>query len=129
MGGTDDLANLVYCCPTCNRLKGDYWPSTDALTSPHRLLHPGQDDLAQHLREDADGHLRALSATGTFHLERLRLNRPPLVALRQARREVARLRGALAEAQAEQRQLRARMATLERDLEDVLNQLARLTES
>jgi len=22
-GGEDELNNLVYCCPTCNRLKGD----------------------------------------------------------------------------------------------------------
>lgn len=25
-GGGDDVDNLVYCCPTCNRFKGDYWP-------------------------------------------------------------------------------------------------------
>lgn len=26
-GGGDDLDNLVYRCPTCNRLKGDFWPT------------------------------------------------------------------------------------------------------
>ena len=24
--GTDDLSNLVYCCPRCNLHKADYWP-------------------------------------------------------------------------------------------------------
>jgi 5-methylcytosine-specific restriction endonuclease McrA len=39
-GGTDDLDNLVYCCTTCNRLKGDFWPTDDFVTLTRRLLHP-----------------------------------------------------------------------------------------
>jgi len=127
-GGTDDLENLVYCCPTCNRLKGNFWPSSDLPTPGRRLLHPGRDDPAQHLREDADCRLIALSPTGAFHLDRLRLNRPPLLALRRARRDVGRLRQTLAAAQAEQTQLYERVAALERDVQDVLIQIARLTE-
>ena len=83
-GGLDDLDNLVYCCPACNRHKGDFWPTTDPLTATRRLLHPGQDDMASHLHEEPSGHMQALTETGAFHLTRLRLNRPPLVALRQA---------------------------------------------
>jgi hypothetical protein len=72
--------------PICLRVpKGDFWPATDPLTTPQRLLHPTRDDLTQHLREEPDGHLVAISATGAFHLTRLRLNRPPLLALRRAR--------------------------------------------
>jgi 5-methylcytosine-specific restriction endonuclease McrA len=54
-GGGEDLDNLIYCCPACNRLKGDFWPTTDASTTTQRLLHPGRDDLTQHLREESDG--------------------------------------------------------------------------
>jgi hypothetical protein len=128
-GGSDDLDNLVYCCTACNRLKGDFWPGTDPLTTTRRLLHPKHDDLTEHLREEPDGHIMALSETGAFHLDRLRLNRPPLVALRGTRRDVAHLRQTLAAAQAEQAQLRERITTLERNLEDVLAQIARLMET
>ena len=127
-GGMDDLDNLVYCCPTCNRLKGDFWPTSDSLTTVQRLLHPGRDDLAQHLLAAPDGRLTAHTATGAFHLNRLRLNRPPLLALRHARLEVAQLRQSLEAAHAEQAQLRERIAALERDIEDILARITRLME-
>lgn len=59
--------------------------------------------MALHLHEELSGHMHALTETGAFHLKRLRLNRPPLVALRQARRDVMRLREGLAAARVEQR--------------------------
>jgi HNH endonuclease len=127
-GGSDDLDNLVYCCTACNRLKGDFWPQTDPLTTIRRLLHPKRDILTEHLREAPRGHMVALTKTGTFHLDRLRLNRPPLIALRLSRQEVTRLRAALADVQAEHAQFRERIAGLERDLQDVLAQVARLLE-
>ncbi len=127
-GGGDDLDNLVYCCTACNRLKGDFWPATDPLTTIRRLLHPKRDSLTAHLREEPDGRIVALTATGSFHIDRLRLNRPPLLALRRARRDVAQLRQTLADAQAEQVQLRERIAALEGTLQDVLAQIARLME-
>ena len=91
-GGSDDPDNLVYCRTACNRLKGDFWPATDPLTTTRRLLHPKRDTLTEHLREKTDGRIVALTATGAFHLDRLRLNRPPLLALRRARRDLAQLR-------------------------------------
>jgi len=127
-GGLDDLGNLVYCCPTCNRLKGNFWSPADPLTTQRRFLHPGRDDVAKHLREEPDGRLTALTDTGAYHLQRLRLNRPPLLALRQGRREVAHLRESLIAAHAEQARLRDQMGALERDLQDVLAQIARLLE-
>lgn len=126
--GPDDLDNLVYCCPACNRLKGDYWPAIDPFTASQRLLHPLRDDLRQHVREESDSRLIALTATGAFHITRLRLNRPPLVALRRARREVALLRENLEAARAEQTRLRERITALEQDMEGVLAQLSRLLE-
>jgi 5-methylcytosine-specific restriction endonuclease McrA len=56
-GGGDDLDNLVYCCSTCNRLKGDFWPSDRDWATPNRLLHPIRDDVTGHLLEDEDGRL------------------------------------------------------------------------
>jgi 5-methylcytosine-specific restriction endonuclease McrA len=75
-GGGDDLANLVYCCTACNRHKGNFWPKAAAATATRRLLHPHIDDLRQHLSENSDGLIVALTETGAFHLERLALNRP-----------------------------------------------------
>ena len=46
-GGTDALDNLVYCCHACNEYKGDYWQPD----SVHRLLHPLQDDITDHITE------------------------------------------------------------------------------
>jgi hypothetical protein len=87
-GGTDALDNLVYCCHACNTFKGDHW-QPDAV---HRLLHPLRDNLTEHLEASDNGMLRGLTETGTFHIQRLRLNRAALVARRQRRlrEEVAR---------------------------------------
>lgn len=84
--GADDLDNLIYCCPACNRFKGDYWPSGDATTNPRRLLHPLKDRMQEHLKEDNDGLLTALSEVGAFHIYKLHLNRPQLQAARSKRR-------------------------------------------
>jgi hypothetical protein len=125
LGGGDDLDNLIYCCPTCNRLKGNFWPQGDPSTTHRCLLHPKRDEMAMHLREEPDGRLIALTETGLFHIDRLRLNRPPLVALRWTRREEMRLRQELVETQEERAHLRERIAVLERELEEVLTQLTR----
>ena len=125
-GGGNDLDNLVYCCPTCNRLKGDFWAMRDPSAPQRRVLHPKRDDLASHMREDANGRLTALTETGAFHIERLRLNRPPLVALRRTRWEVTRLHREVTVARQEQVQLRERIVSLERELEEVLEYLTRL---
>lgn len=83
--------------------------------------------MPQHLQEGKDGRLTALTETGRFHIERLRLNRPPLVALRRARRETEDLRRDLITAQEEQSRLRDRIGMLERELEGVLEQILRLS--
>jgi hypothetical protein len=81
-GGLHEPENWVYCCHACNEFKGDWWQPG----SPRRVLHPLRDEVATHLVEQEDGTLRALSETGTFHIERLHLNRRPLVAYRSERR-------------------------------------------
>ncbi len=122
-GGSDELGNLVYCCTTCNRFKGDYWPLSP---TAHHLLHPQRDDLASHLREEPDGRLTALTERGAFHIERLHLNRPALVALRQSRRANAQIRRDLAAARQRQAELRTQIAALEEELDAVLARLNQL---
>src|SRR5437870_9904120 len=74
-GGLHEPENWVYCCHACNEFKGDCWQPN----SPRRILHPLRDEMARHMVEKEDGTLEALSATGTFHIERLHLNRRQLV--------------------------------------------------
>src|SRR5262249_43615031 len=82
-GGIDEESNLVYACSACNKAKGDFWSPPNTET---RLLHPQRDALHEHMRLSPDDHLQPLTPTGAFHIRRLRLNRPQLVALCQARR-------------------------------------------
>lgn len=81
-GGADEPENWIYCCHACNEFKGDSWRPN----SSQRILHPLRDNIAAHLIEQEDGTLKALSETGVFHIERLHLNRPQLVAYRVDRR-------------------------------------------
>ena len=126
VSGSNELSNLVYCCTTCNRFKGDFWRADDPSTTTRRLLHPKQDNLAIHIRTEKDGQLTGLTKIGAFHIQRLKLNRPPLVALRRARQEKITLRQDLLAAQQEQARLQERISSLEDKLEGVLSQLARL---
>ena len=72
----------MYCCHACNAFKGDYWQPDTA----RRLLHPLRDSLVEHIAERANGTLSALTETGAFHIQKLRLNRAELVAYRLERR-------------------------------------------
>lgn len=118
--GGDELENLVYCCPTCNRLKGDFWRGA---TDEKRLLHPQRDDTDLHLLLNPDRLFTALTKTGEFHLSRLRLNRPPLVALRRARAENSRLREALEQARVAQEVSQKRLVSLDQEIERITEEL------
>ena len=122
-GGANELDNLVYCCPACNRIKGDFWP---VHPTANRLLHPLRDVLADHIREEADGHLFALTETGAFHVERLRLNRPPLIAQRQARTEQIGLRLQVNELRIAQAKLQKQLAARDEQIKEIVAQLNRL---
>lgn len=84
-GGSDDLDNLVYSCPKCNSYKSDYWPVDDLPA----LWNPRVDQATLHFIEAEDGLLYPLTATGRLTIERLRLNRPPLVNNRRQRAQRA----------------------------------------
>ena len=79
LGGSDDLANLLYCCHGCNHFKAAYWPlqATDLA-----LWNPRMEPRHQHLLLLDDGTLHPLTSIGAFTVKRLRLNRPPLIAYR-----------------------------------------------
>ena len=125
-GGTDDLDNLVYCCSACNRIKGDFWP---AQPTANRLLHPLRDVVAAHLREETDGHLLALTETGAFHVERLRLNRLPLIAQRQARLERINLRLEVDELRMAQTRMQEQLAARDEQIKEIVALLNHLLDA
>lgn len=127
-GGADDLQNLIYCCAACNKFKRDFWPQTNPDYDPRRLLHPHKDHVLEHIAEGANGWLTALSETGQFHLERLRLNRPQLVAIRRKRRLEKELYDNIAEALAASKRLETKEVELTDLLDDTLARLERLLE-
>lgn len=114
-GGLDEPENWVYCCHPCNEFKGDYWQPDSA----RRLLNPLRDELGAHLVGQEDGTLRALNATGAFHIERLHLNRPQLIAYRRERR-------LLKAAHEKQIQLFESLGELEKQVRTLTAQLERL---
>ena len=91
-----------------------------------RLLHPKSDDIFTHVQETQDGRLLALTERGAFYLKRLRLNRPPLVALRRTRREHETTRNELTVAKHELRLESETIRSLETTIQEVFEQLANL---
>jgi hypothetical protein len=79
-GGTDAPDNLIYCCIRCNQYKVDYWPTQPS--DPH-LWNPRTEPASTHFLRLENGTLYPLTPTGGFTIQRLRLNRPPLIAYRQ----------------------------------------------
>lgn len=113
-GGTDKDDNRVYACIRCNQYKGTLRPGTSGPSNRPLLLHPLEDDLSAHLREDSStGHLIALTARGRFHIDALRLNRRPLLMHRTRRDLVALLEAPLDQAVSENSALRERLELLE----------------
>ena len=78
-GGEDTLDNLVYCCSRCNLYKRDHWP---VRPMDPVLWNPRSEPARRHFVELDDRTVHAVSSTGAFTVQRLRLNRPALVAWR-----------------------------------------------
>ena len=126
-GGEDILDNIVYACVTCNRFKGDYWPAPEA--GPDlMLLHPQQNSLSAHIELLSDGRLIGLTKRGWFHIQRLRLNRAPLVELRLQRAAEQHLRQTLEYNQQANIRLREYVHELEREIVRLLQTIAELTQ-
>lgn len=81
-GGSDELKNLLYCCVRCNQYKQDYWPSQP---NDPMIWNPLVEPAAAHFLEGEEGKLFPLTDTGSFTIERLRLNRFPLISYRKNR--------------------------------------------
>lgn len=79
-GGARDEDNALCVCRYCGAHKADYWHETDAPHVP--LLHPLRTNMAEHLRWLADGTLAGITREGAFYVQRLGLNRAPLVEAR-----------------------------------------------
>jgi hypothetical protein len=83
-GGADTEDNLLYACPRCNLYKSDYWPTDEPAPM---LWNPRRERRDAHILALVDGTLYPLTLTGAFTIQRLRLNRPPLVAHRRRQYE------------------------------------------
>jgi cell division protein FtsB len=91
-------------------------------------LHPRRDLLSEHIAPQADGTLAPLTETGSFHLQRLRLNPPQLVTQRQPNRELQSLHERLAQLEAENKALRQHVPTVEEQIRLLLELTPRLFE-
>jgi hypothetical protein len=78
------------------------------------------------MRLSPDDHLQPLTPTGAFHIRRLRLNRPQLVALRQARRRATQNITRLTALETQVVELRREIVSLESQLAILLEQIRRL---
>lgn len=123
--GSDELDNLVYACPACNRNKASYWPSPDAPPHMH-LLHPLTDSPNLHITLLHDGHLAGLTPRGWFHIDWLHLNRPQLIAMRQKQAFSRSTQSLIEEIQQINRQLREIVASQERELDSLREEVRRL---
>ena len=113
-GGDDGIDNLIYCCPRCNEYKLDYWPASRDET---QLWNPRSEPAASHFIELEDGALHPLTSVGAFSIQRLRLNRPPLVTHRLRRSQAS-----------ETQRLLTRYHTLVETIDQLLDQQAQLLE-
>ena len=106
--GADSLANSVYCCIACNIFKGAHWSPGNV----RRILHPINAPFAPHIEALPDGTLRGITETGRFHLQRLHLNRPALIAHRLDAQERQQERERIARIEAELEQIRTQRDAL-----------------
>lgn len=69
----NDYSNLFYCCNTCNRLKGDFWPTETPERKRRFVPNPCDHVMWDHLRFRAV-EVTARSDAGKFTLDLLNLN-------------------------------------------------------
>ncbi len=124
--GTDDLDNLVYTCPACNRFKGEYWPQEGDPDSFY-LLHPDENDVSSHIVLMPNGRLAGITPRGWFHLRWLHLNRPQSIARRRRQQREHEMQATLLLTTNTQHQLQARVHDLEQELFDLQEIITQLT--
>jgi hypothetical protein len=82
--------NLLPASRHCNGSKWKHWPTKTQLRMGYRFLNPYTEvDYGKHLVEDPQTHLiEGTTPAGEWHLEKLDLNDPLLVAERKTRAEI-----------------------------------------
>jgi hypothetical protein len=83
-GGTSDLENLAWCCPSCNLHKSDRTEATDPESVKSvPLFNPRRDNWAEHFRWESY-RLVGLTPVGRATTVALELNHPRRVLIREA---------------------------------------------
>lgn len=82
--------NLYYACDSCNGYKSAHWPMQWELDLGFRFFDACVDWAKDHFSLQNDGKLLTKSKCGEYTVLRVRLNRKPLVDLRQKRQEFIR---------------------------------------
>jgi hypothetical protein len=97
-GSINAYTNLYWCCAGCNMFKGDFWPTAELRRNGCRFIDPcTETDYGVHFYENEDCVLVALTPTGSYHIDKLRLNRPDRCARRRRRKELEAKINAVAE--------------------------------
>ena len=65
--------NLLWACPTCNRVKRDKWPSPEEHDRGYRFVDPSRERLSDHV-ELRGTSLVALTPAGEYTIDELELN-------------------------------------------------------
>ena len=84
-GGKTNFSNLAWACPRCNGSKGSEEFATDPESSEEvPLFNPRRDRWEEHFSWSKD-HLTliALSSTGRATRDRLKMNRPQIIRIRE----------------------------------------------
>ncbi len=79
-----DYSNLFYSCNTCNRRKGEFWPTHTQVSNGQFVPNPCDYVMHQHLRSEPNGTVAAHSPAGTWTIDLLRLNEEERLNFRRA---------------------------------------------
>jgi 5-methylcytosine-specific restriction endonuclease McrA len=74
----NDICNLFYACPVCNRFKSDSWPADPDLNVPS-FPDPSVTDYSTIFETDSDALLISRYVAARYLIEKLYLNRPQLI--------------------------------------------------
>ncbi len=88
-GGSDEATNLAWACGGCNNAKADATLGDDPETgSMVELFHPRRNTWSEHFRWSADVlAIEGLTPAGRATIQKLELNRPNLIRLREVLRD------------------------------------------
>lgn len=74
--------NLYWSCHVCNRLKRNFWPPPELIEQGYTFVDLCESTFEEHFTVLNSGEWQAKTNAAEYTIDRLRLNRPHLVALR-----------------------------------------------